>query len=360
MPSVSPGHSGLSGPGTRQTVIGTGGSPGITSMASAATSADRSNGSLPSGSATAGTDGTGWCRCGDLFMGGWAPAPDGRIHTHPWPNWAPPRSDRRELATQLAPNPSRTPTQPAPGWQRRPTQLGPAPPPNQESARCRYRTLGDRRRGWVHVRHGGAWCSRRRTRSGTCADLPSGLGAPLPRRSPTAAACRWRTSRTNSRGAGHMCHDRRYAPRPFDRYRLSSGHRYPVPATRHRARARTGTGRPVPVSGTTGTASGTVPLYRYRSVVPVPLGRTGTARSYRYRSVVLVPAVARSVPVTGNGDSPTERESASPVPVRGHCPPVPVRRVPGVVPQSFGRPGVQVPHPAGAEHPVTHGDGGWI
>ena len=156
------------------------------------------------------------------------------------------------------------------------TQPGPAPPPNQESARCRFRTLGDRRRGWVHVRHGGAWCSRRRTRSGTCADLPSGLGAPLPRRSPTAAACRWRTSRTNSRGAGHMCHDRRYAPRPFDRYRLSSGHRYPVPATRHRARARTGTGRPVPVSGTTGTASGTVPLYRYRSVVPVPLGRTGT------------------------------------------------------------------------------------
>src|SRR6266511_1835302 len=97
MPSVSPGHSGLSGPGTRQTVIGTGGSPGITSKAS-----------LPSGSATAGTDGTGWCRCGDLFMGGWAPAPDGRIHTHPWPNWAPPRSDRRELATQLAPNPTRT------------------------------------------------------------------------------------------------------------------------------------------------------------------------------------------------------------------------------------------------------------
>src|SRR6266545_2206586 len=67
----------------------------------------------------------------------------------------------------------------------------------------------------------------------------------------------------------------------------------------------------------------------YRSALPVPLGRTGTARSYRYRSVVLVPAVARSVPVTGNGDSPTERESASPVTVRGHCPPVPVRRVPG-------------------------------
>src|SRR6266704_5713231 len=108
MPSLSPGHSGLPGPGTRQTVIGTGGSPGITSMASAATSADRSNGSLPSRSATAGTDGTGWCRCGDLFMGGWAPAPDGRVHTHPWPNWAPLRSDRRESPTQLAPNLSRT------------------------------------------------------------------------------------------------------------------------------------------------------------------------------------------------------------------------------------------------------------
>src|SRR6266511_1132807 len=72
-----------------------------------------------------------------------------------------------------------------------------------------------------------------------------------------------------------------------------------------------GTGDPAPGEG----------AYRY--------GPTGTARSYRYRSVVLVPAVARSVPVTGNGDSPTERESASPVPVRGHCPPVPVRRVPG-------------------------------
>src|SRR6266508_3129804 len=113
----------------------------------------------------------------------------------------------------------------------------------------------------------------------------------------------------------------RYAPRPFNWYRLSSGHRCPVPVTRHRARARVPVRaaryrcpvRPVPLRRT-----GTARSYRYRSVVPVPLGRTGTARSYRY------------APGTGE--------------CRG----------------SFGWPGVQVPHPAGAEHPVTHGDGGWI
>src|SRR6266498_777954 len=65
----------------------------------------------------------------------------------------------------------------------------------------------------------------------------------------------------------------------------------------------------------------------YRSALPVPLGRTGTARPYRYEGT------ARRYRYAGYR---------------------------GVVPQSFGRPGVQVPHPAGAEHPVTHGDGGWI